>query len=476
MKRILLFLILFVSFNVVRGQNLVSAEFKGSFSKQELIDNTQNLLIQNGISFYKIVYTTTDIKGQETNASGLLVIPDLEEVEMPLLSYQHGTTFSDDAVPSELGIYASFPFNFGGFGYVVAAQDYLGYGESSGFHPYVHADTEASSGIDMLFAVREFATQMNLSMNDQLFISGYSQGGHAAMAVHREIEQNFSNDFTVTASAPMSGPYSISGEMKKVMLSDEVFSFPSYLPNTILAFNEANNLFEKVEEYFKIPYSTFINQFYNGAISLQTLDDNLRLFLNTNVGGAIPKYMLQDSIIEAVINQPDHPLNIAQKENDVYDWVPQAPTRLFYCMADDQVIYRNSIVADSVMNLRGAPDVEAKDIDSELTHVDCAPPAGFETLLFFLEIRNQITSVEEFNDPGANILVYPNPSSDYIYLKNLPQKSLVQIIDTQGSVKLEVDSFNESEKIISLAGFSKGLHFIRIKSERFQITKKVFIK
>src|SRR5258707_14075515 len=40
----------------------------------------------------------------------------------------------------------------------------------------------------------------------KLFITGYSQGGHVAMATHRAME---AAGMPVTASAPMSGPYAM---------------------------------------------------------------------------------------------------------------------------------------------------------------------------------------------------------------------------------------------------------------------------
>ena len=101
-------------------------------------------------------------------------------------------------------------------GYVAVAPDYLGLGESRGFHPYVHAATEASAAIDLLYAAQEFAEKQKFPLNGQLFLTGYSQGGHASMALHRELERNYSKIFPVSAAAHLSGPYSISGETFKL--------------------------------------------------------------------------------------------------------------------------------------------------------------------------------------------------------------------------------------------------------------------
>ncbi|TWP32708.1 alpha/beta hydrolase, partial [Xylella fastidiosa subsp. fastidiosa] len=44
----------------------------------------------------------------------------------------------------------------------------------------------------------------------KLMLSGFSQGGHTAMATQREIEAHLSNEFSLVASAPISGPYALS--------------------------------------------------------------------------------------------------------------------------------------------------------------------------------------------------------------------------------------------------------------------------
>lgn len=87
----------------------------------------------------------------------------------------------------------------------MSLPDYLGLGDSPGRHLYCHSKTEATASID-LYVLQKLCQLKNVLYNDQLFIFGYSQGGHAAMATTREIQLNHSDEFTITASAPMSGP------------------------------------------------------------------------------------------------------------------------------------------------------------------------------------------------------------------------------------------------------------------------------
>ena len=66
----------------------------------------------------------------------------------------------------------------------------IGLGEGEGIHNYMHAETEASATIDLIIYGKELAYELlGVSSNNQLFLFGYSQGGHATMAAVKEIEE-----------------------------------------------------------------------------------------------------------------------------------------------------------------------------------------------------------------------------------------------------------------------------------------------
>ena len=85
-------------------------------------------------------------------------------------------------------------------------------GDNPGIHPYVHWESEATASIDLIRASREFLMDsLEIWDNNQLFLTGYSQGGHSTMAIHKYIKvNNLQSEFNVVASAPMSGPYALS--------------------------------------------------------------------------------------------------------------------------------------------------------------------------------------------------------------------------------------------------------------------------
>ena len=150
---------------------------------------------------------------EDIEVSGAMFIPVGVDsnCDLPIHTYMHGTIFERNQAPSFMSIEGILGYLMSSPGYIVLMPDYVGLGESQLMHPYVHAQSEADAGIYMIEAISTFTEDLNFTLNDEIFISGYSQGGHAAMAMNKEIQENWSDSYEVTASTPMAGPYDMSG-------------------------------------------------------------------------------------------------------------------------------------------------------------------------------------------------------------------------------------------------------------------------
>jgi hypothetical protein len=326
------------------------------------------------VQHYAITYTTVDLAGQSTVASGAIYIPVSPNRSMPLLSYAHGTTTVKNDVPSN-------PLNLEGQavgvlnasqGTVVVAADYLGLGRSTlAFHPYLHAQSQASAGLDALRAAKTFAQQRGVALNGQLFITGYSQGGHAAMALHREIEQSASSEFTVTAAAPMSGPYAIY-DMARTALQDtvpnrQVAMYALYIFST---WNRIYQFAPNLNQLIRPPHDATGN-----ALALTGLSSGALQNLPATAPG-----LLQPAVIQA-LNDPNSAMAHAFRENEVYNWRPRAPVRLYYASADRDVFPQNTLTAAQAMTALGA-NVQVVNV-GPLSHSAAAVPAMIAARLWF---------------------------------------------------------------------------------------------
>ncbi len=457
------------------AQTVVSSEYLGERSKATL-QAQFGPLVQNGVKLYKITYTTPDPFNQLDTASGLVVTPVREgDWGYPLLCFQHGTVNSRADVPSNLRGGYEAGLVFGGMGYIALLPDFLGLGESRGFHPYVHAATEAAVAVDMFRATRAFVQTLDgvsLNPEEQIFVCGYSQGGHAAMALQRSLELEHADEFNLVASAPMSGPYSISGAMIERLTADEEYFYPAYIPNTFLSYNYVYGLYDSIQQAFKEPYAGLIRQYFEERVTLSELNDTLIQTLTLLEGASQATFMIQDSLLDAILNQPDHPVNVALRDNDVYDWSPQAPTRLYYCMNDDQVVYTNSVLADSVMNANGAADLEAIDVNPAADHGGCVEPAFIATILFFLQYQDIAMVSESTNQTAPEIEVGPTPARDFVRVRNAPAGTEAFLYHQNGALAARAMRLNDGGQV-ELSGLPAGLYYLVLRKGEWMTVRRV---
>ncbi len=457
----------------LQAQRLVSGQPLGQRSAAQLTAEI-GIPMPNDVFLYKIQYETPDLHGITDTASGLLVVPDIPG-QLPLICYQHGTIGNKADVPSNLVGEALLAMAFGSMGYAVVAPDYLGLGDSRGFHPYVHAQTEASAAIDLLYATQSFAPSISLSLSGQLFISGYSQGGHGAMALFRELEARHTQTLPVTAAAPMSGPYSISGEMKRNLFLNTPYFYPSYLPYTLNSFQMAyGNIYTELSDLYRPGYDSLVQDFLDRKISLGSLNTRLINKLSQDFGASIPRMMFKDSVQLLIQHDSTHPFNVAMRLNDVYDWTPQAPTRIFYCEGDDQVFYTNSIFTDSVMNRRGAADVKARSVGETLNHVDCVVPATLNSIFFFNGFV-PLTAIE--SEKLLSVFWHVDENRfDFQLADASAGQGMFRMLDMQGKVILEQSVKLAFRQQIDLGERASGIYLVEISSEKGLWRKKLWLK
>ena len=417
---------------------------------------------------YAITYTTTDLNGDSTIASGLLSVPVnvAPDLSFPLAVYNHGTANGDrNATVSRPNVQERLlPVVIAASGYVTASPDYLGFGDNPGRHPYVHAATEASAGRDMIIAVKKYLADRPDGLpntNDQLFLTGYSQGGHATAALHRDIETNPGDDgLDVTSATYLSGPYSISEVMVGTIFQDGNATLPGYIAYTYISYNLVYGLFDSLEQAFVPPYLEPIRQFADQEITLDSFNAVLDTLLQNN--DARFSAIFQDSIREILRSgDPTHPINIALADNDTYDWAPEDPTLIYYCTQDEQVPFRNAILADSVMRANGSTTITLTN-GGPLTHGGCVIPAMAETLRFWAD-QSSITSL---GDPVArpDVRLFPNPvfAGQTLRLRGLPGAPLPYLLyDVTG--RLAASGLTEAGGQLSLpTGLRSGAYMLRL--------------
>lgn len=333
---------------------------------------------QYGVALYKLDYETIDPRGARVSASGVLALPQGLAAPLPLASYQHGTlTRTNEAPSANLSGETMVGVVLATSGYATLVPDFLGLGDSPPLHPYHHARSEATACLDMLRAARAFCASNGVALSGKLFLAGYSQGGHATMALHRELESYHTNEFMVTASAPMAGAYDLSGTTLNDFLSSRPKPNPYYFAYLLAAYQEVYHLAASLADMLAPPYNTTVPPLLHGNAG----GSDLNAALPTD-----PRQMLKPEYLIALQNRADHPFRVALQDNDLYAWRPRAPMRLFHCGGDQDVLPANSQVATNIMRNLGATNVTLIIPSPTLNHSQCAQPsllsakAWFDTL------------------------------------------------------------------------------------------------
>ncbi|MEO0404163.1 MAG: lipase family protein [Bacteroidota bacterium] len=274
--RLLLFFAAF-SFSAIAMGQLVSTELIESFTADEVQDIASSFSLPNdviplnyGVDFYRVEYMTPHPMGMDVLVSGAIAVPQGVSCPRAIASYQHGTVAAKENVPSRLNDEGLLGVLYASTGFVCTMPDYIGLGSSDVFHLYVHAESQATASLDLIrLASGELQEELGYSWAEQLFLYGYSQGGHATMALHQYIETYAADEFTVTASAPMSGPYDISGTQTDMLIAEVPFSAPGYLPYVVLSYQSAyGNLYDSLSQVFIEPYASEMWNWFDGENSM----------------------------------------------------------------------------------------------------------------------------------------------------------------------------------------------------------------
>ncbi len=402
--------------------------------------------ILNPVTAYKVTYETANAQGTgTTQATGVVVFPEGYFCGLPTNIYHHGSSSNKMNVPS----YESAEFNIGllwaSRRYVSVLPDYIGLGDSPGLHPYIHAGTEASASIDLLRASKTLADELGYHLNDDLFLFGYSQGGHATMASYREIQENLSDEFTVTAAIPMSGPYDLDGVQTDFINSGEPYSSPSYLPYIIFGYQEVyGDIYNDVTDVMVSPWSETLPPLFDGTNGLGTIN---------NACDPVPTNMANPVFQADFETNPDNPFRARLRENSFLDFTPMSPTRILYCNQDEQVVYTNALVANAAWNANGAPDTYAQSFGN-FDHNGCVQFCliraigvmdSLQTSPIELFTDAVIANSEPGLDNGAIQLLNPNDGMTFDWGNGLEGPVITDLAPGSYTVSVYDDALCEQE-------------------------------
>jgi hypothetical protein len=298
-----------------------------------------------------IEYNTIGGKGEATNATAGLFIPTGSNPECqgprPLLMYGHGTNTLRAADAISAANKARELSFFAGQGYIVVAPDYTGYaGSRLSYHPYQVAEAQAADAIDSVRAARSAVPQLKASLSGKLFLTGLSQGGYVAMATQRVMERDFPSEFTVTASAPISGVYAIRKTMNQVLNGREMNYGTSLFQMIVTSYQRTyGDLYQQPSDVYMAPYANGIEALAPGPYDVSDIYGQGLLPLNIFDKGDGTPFLIKSSVRDSLKANPNNNLFVAAGKNDLLDWKPRGPMILCGTSADRMSFFDNTTEA-----------------------------------------------------------------------------------------------------------------------------------
>ena len=313
------------------------------------------------VKLYAMKYETIGVSGEPADASAAFFVPQAPcKGPFPLVGYAHGTnpvkeqlitepktTSATWTAPDQDPIVVAAVF--AAHGYAVAATDYLGLGLSSyPYHPYLHADSEASAVIDSMRAARTAAQREHVTLSGKVFLTGHSQGGQSAVASQRAIEAQYSSEFDLRGDAPSSGPYALSHTFRD-SLHHQSQDAPILAAYVLPGYQKVyGNVYTDASQIFKNPYAAHVDT----LLPVATYRDEKKLY-----GKTLPlelSALLQPSFVTSFLSDPANPAYRDAVANDLLGgWVPKAPVYLCGGDKDPEVEFKNARLAYAHFHAHG---------------------------------------------------------------------------------------------------------------------------
>ena len=349
-----------------------------------------------GYKAVKIVYKTSDIEGNIIDASGLLVIPTVmdsyetalnslgKSFSVSMICDNHGTIFTNTEAPSNVEAKTTGPdytlaISMTGYaGFAGIFPDYVGYGSSNASaHPYLLKDLSAQNSLDMIKASMKYMQKESVILNHQLYVSGYSQGGHLAMALAEKIEKNGFDSVVLKGVASMAGPHNVEALANIEVNASHIMKYPAFLGFLADSYAFKYDDLELTNMVVETNTTKYHNLF-NGSNNNVAIHTGLGLVEDARGGfnHQTANKLFKESFINDYQNNDNSTSRKRFIENKSYNnWNPKTKIKLVHCLEDEIIPFSMSQNAFNELNATGG-DVTLTPLPTNLLgqQVDTANP------------------------------------------------------------------------------------------------------
>jgi len=334
-------------------------QVEGKSTLMQMFSPLMNMLTYANV--HQIVGTyRSEYKGQPIILSGNMYVPKSKQCR-GLIMACHYTYAALSESPSQGPTLSAL---LATKGYAVVDADFVGFGVTYQLvHPYLDKTATARAVADMGRLARPFLEANGYTfLTDNIYIFGYSQGGHAATAVQEFIESHpdYYADLPLTKVFCGGGPYDpkVTYDIAK---ETDVIGFPAVVPMFLQGTIYANDLNDPTLE-LPITEADFLS-------AEMMKDDRYKLWLNSkaytmdqvnllmkDIGCGKFSTILRPEALGGEEYAPNKILFAKLSENATTTYCPKTPMYIFHSTGDDVVAFANAEMLQKAFRERGADE------------------------------------------------------------------------------------------------------------------------
>jgi acetyl esterase/lipase len=398
-----------------------------------------------GVDFYYVKFWTVGGAEETTESSGALMVPTGVAPACsgphPILLYAHGTNPDKtlniaDVTNTSNTEGVLIAAMFAAQGYIVVAPNYAGYDISTlGYHPFLNAGQQSGEMMDILTAART-ALPKTLSSatsdSGKLFITGYSEGGHVAMATQRAIE---ASGATVTGAAPMSGPYALEAFGDAIFFGNVDLGSTVFSPLLSTSYQKAyGNIYNAPSDLYSAAYATGIETLLPSATPIDTIFST----------GLLPETALFDSTTP-VVTVPNNPTLSAELTalllvpgSPGYPLPPTAQTPLFAAGFGSPYLINNTYRVNYALDAASNPDGATPPSKAGAPLAAVAPTQPLRLAFYKNDLRNGSWAPKSptllcGGDQDPTVFFPVNTGVMAAFWSPLVQAGLITVLDVSGT-------------------------------------------
>ena len=340
------------------GSTMKRREFTGGFPAP-----------RHAVTLYEVRFESVipEWGNEPTVSGGLLAIPDDGRTSHPLVSYQHGTVFGLDQVPSRPDnsyetrlVLAAFASQ----GYVVIGADYFGLGTSRvgpggrrAPNSFIVPEGTVQAMLDHFRASGEVLAALG-QKTPQTFLYGWSQGGWSTMQFLRRLE---ALEIPVTAAATVSAPVDPAAAFRRPIASprrQDAAWVKGCINNMIWAYEEYGRMPGFAAAAIRPEHLAASRRFYEGDLDWQTF--------NAGLPATAPDMLRPEFVATAATGQGR--FWEALDQTSAYRWRVKTPLRCYAGDADEAIPAAVSRLVVDFDRLLGGTGVEFFSAGSRADH------------------------------------------------------------------------------------------------------------